>query len=77
MSAGIIYKYGKFLSQADDEKFDKIHKPGDATPYSGIYRCEGCGDAVTSVSPHPLPPETHHTHSTEQGKIRWRLAVWG
>jgi hypothetical protein len=77
MATVIVYKYDQFLTKSDDEKFDKIHEPGTPTPYSGIYRCEGCGKEATSVHPHPLPPQNHHQHTAEQGKIRWRLAVWG
>lgn len=73
----ILYKYSQFLSQNPSEEFDKLHEPGAATPYSGIYVCEGCGKEATSVSPHPLPPQNHHQHTPAQGKIRWRLAVWG
>lgn len=77
MATNILYKYSQFLTRSDDEEFDKIHEPGTPTPYSGIYRCEGCGKEATSVHGHPLPPQNHHQHTTEQGKIRWRLAVWG
>jgi hypothetical protein len=73
----ILYKYENLLSKSIDAKFDEIHEPGVPTPYSGIYICHGCGKEVTSVNPHPLPPQNHHQHTTEQGKIRWRLAVWG
>jgi hypothetical protein len=77
MATAILYKYGNWLTQSNDAKFDEIHEPGDSTPYSGIYRCEGCGKEVTSVAGHPLPPQNHHQHEPSQGKIRWRLAVWG
>jgi hypothetical protein len=69
------YKYPQFLTQQNTAEFDAIHEPGVATPYSGIYRCEGCGLSVTSVHPHPLPPQNHHQHSTAQGRVRWRLVV--
>jgi hypothetical protein len=77
MVTTIFYKYAEFLTKSGDEKFDKLHEPGTPTPYSGVYRCEGCGKEATSVSSHPLPPQNHHQHTPEQGKIRWRLAVWG
>jgi len=54
MATAIIYKYDQFLTKSDDEKFDKIYEPGTPTPYSGIYRCEGCGKEATSVHP-PSP----------------------
>lgn len=73
----ILYKYSQYLSQSSDAKFDTLHEPGEATPHSGIYRCEGCGKECTSVYSHPLPPQNHHQHESSQGKIRWKLAVWG
>jgi hypothetical protein len=77
MATAIFYKYGQFLTKSDDAKFDEIYEPGTATPYSGVYQCEGCGKEVTSVFPHPLPPQNHHQHTPGQGRIRWRLVVWG
>jgi hypothetical protein len=77
MATAIYYKYGDWLTHSTSEKFDEIHEPGTPTPYSGVYRCEGCGKEVTSVSHHPLPPQNHHQHEPHQGKIRWRLVVWG
>src|ERR1043166_10075137 len=77
MASNIFYKYPQFLIQSNDSKFDELHEPGVSTPYSGIYRCEGCGKEVTSVSPHPLPPQNHHQHTVAPGRIRWQLVVWG
>lgn len=73
----ILYKYPQYLSLSDSPLFDEIHHPGASTPHSGIYRCEGCGKEITSITGNPLPPQNHHQHSTAQGSIRWRLAVWG
>ncbi|MCE0497849.1 MAG: hypothetical protein LV481_07890 [Methylacidiphilales bacterium] len=73
----IFYKDASYLSHSNSEVFDKLHGPGTETPHSGIYRCEGCGKEVTSVMPHPLPPQNHHQHTQSQGLIRWRLVVWG
>ncbi len=73
----IFYKYPQFLTQSNDPKFDSLHEPGSLTPFSGIYRGEGCGQECTSASHHPLPPQNHHQHAAAQGSIRWRLAVWG
>lgn len=69
------YKYSQFLSQQYGPEYDTIHEPGAQTPYSGVYRCEGCGHSITSVKPHPLPPQNHHQHTPAQGRIRWRLVV--
>jgi hypothetical protein len=69
------YKYTQFLFPQKGQEFDAIHSPGFATPYSGIYRCTGCGSSVTSVHPHPLPPQNHHEHDPLDVPIRWQLAV--
>ena len=71
-----MYKYGGYLSQSQDEVFDKDHSPGTAAMRSGIYRCVGCGREVTSEENNPLPPQNHHQHSAAQGAIRWRLIVY-
>jgi hypothetical protein len=69
------YKYEQWLARSTHEAFDQLHSPGGSTPFSGIYRCEGCGHEVTSVQSHPLPPQNHHQHTYSQGAIRWRLIV--
>ena len=70
-----LYKYAQFMEQTADNAFDKVFEPSIATPYSGVYRCEGCGREVASVFPHALPPQNHHQHTAAQGRIRWRLVV--
>lgn len=69
------YKYPQFLTSDSSIEFDQTNHPGTATPYSGIYRCEGCGKSVVSTKGHPLPAQNHHQHSAQQGTIRWRLTV--
>jgi hypothetical protein len=71
-----LYKYSQHLGTSDHGAFDSTHSPGTSTPYSGIYRCEGCGDEIASNAGNPLPPQNHHQHSTSQGAIRWRLIVY-
>lgn len=70
-----VYKYQQFLEHSDHAAFDQIHQPGFATPYSGIYRCEGCGANEACNYGNPLPPQNHHQHKQGQGQIRWRLIV--
>jgi hypothetical protein len=70
-----LYKYSQFLQLSGHAAFDQVHEAAYQTPYSGIYRCEGCGRCVVSVTPHPLPPQNHHQHTAQQGRIRWRLIV--
>ena len=76
MSMPTMYKDIKYLIKSDSDKFDAIHKPGASTPYSGVYRCEGCGAGVASNAGNPLPPQNHHQHTVAQGEIRWRMIVW-
>jgi hypothetical protein len=70
-----LYKYSSYLSVSDHLAFDQINHPSAATPWSGIYRCEGCGREITSVKDYPLPPQNHHQHTYGQGAIRWKLVV--
>jgi hypothetical protein len=70
-----LYKYSSYLAQDNSAEFDAIHRPGQTTPFSGIYRCEGCGVNEACNQGNPLPSQNHHQHTTTQGTIRWRLAV--
>jgi hypothetical protein len=71
----VLYKFKQYFSESTDQAFDFVADPGTITRWSGIYRCEGCGKAITSVSGHTLPPQNHHQHSLINGPIRWRLAA--
>lgn len=68
-------KYPQFLSQTLDRDFDAILPANSMTPYSGIYRCEGCGTEIVSAIGEALPTASHHRHSPQQGMVRWRLIV--
>jgi len=69
------YKYSNYLSPSTDSAFDTLHKPGELTPHSGIFHCEGCGQEIVSESWKTMPPQNHHQHTYSQGEIRWRLIV--
>ena len=71
----VLYKYPHDMQHTSSDAFDTVHEAGAITPYSGIYRCEGCGKNVTSIAGAPLPPQNHHQHGVAQGRIRWRLAA--
>jgi hypothetical protein len=71
-----LYKEATYLNQTTDAAFDREYRPSDTTPYSGIYRCSGCGREVDSEQGKPLPPQNHHQHSPSQGSIRWRMIVY-
>lgn len=59
----------------DNAWWKNDYTPGVQVPVSGIYKCTGCGKEVTSNEGDPFPPQSHHQHSTSQGKILWRLNV--
>ena len=71
-----LYKYDKYVEQTNSAEFDSEYRPGSSTPYSGIYRCMGCGREIVSEDAKPLPPQNHHQHSYGQGEIRWKLIVY-
>lgn len=70
-----IYKYPGLFQQSNHQAFDILHPAGSTAPYSGVYRCAGCGHEVSSTAGHPLPPQNHHQHTYLQGTIRWQLIV--
>jgi hypothetical protein len=69
------YKYSRFLTQGHSAEYDQAHQPGFSAPWSGIYRCVGCGKEDTCNQYDPLPPQNHHQHTPQQGAIRWQLIV--
>ncbi|MGA7157871.1 MAG: hypothetical protein WBY53_13535 [Acidobacteriaceae bacterium] len=71
-----LYKNSAFLIQSADSQFDSVHQPGSVTPFSAIYRCMGCGREIVSEENRPFPPQNHHQHTTAQGSIRWKMAVY-
>ena len=71
-----LYKNGAYFKTSDSNAFDQLHQPGAATPHSGIYRCENCGDEVASNAGNPLPPQNHRQHNPNVGAIRWRMIVY-
>lgn len=70
-----LYKYRDFIEPSSDAAFDQVCEPGTAAPWPGIYRCEGCGHEIAIAQGHMLPPQNHHQHTYQQGRIRWRLVV--
>ena len=71
----------KFLSKKDttllgNPEWNELHQIGSIVPVSGIYRCEGCGDEITSNKGDPFPPQNKHQHPSVFGqKVEWRLIV--
>ena len=71
-----LYKYDVYLECHESEAFDRLHGPGDVTPHSGIYRCEGCGLEIASSIGYPLPSQNISQHDPAiHGAIRWRMIV--
>jgi hypothetical protein len=70
-----LYSNNSFFSQSTSSAFDGVHNPGVSTPYSGIYRCPGCGREATSIYGNPLPSQNHHQHQYSQGSVRWQLVA--
>lgn len=52
-----------------------VHAIGANVPVSGIYRCEGCGDEITSNKNTQFPPQNTHQHTGASKTIGWRLIV--
>lgn len=69
-----IYKYANYLQQSNHAAYDTLWTPSQRAEYSGIYRCEGCGENAACNRGDPLPPQNHHQHQTT-AKIQWRLIV--
>jgi len=71
-----LYKFVAYLAVSQDAAFDTVHTPGSATPFSGIYKCMGCGKEIVSEEGRPFPPQNHHQHSPTQGQIRWKMILF-
>ncbi|QJP13945.1 hypothetical protein G3545_09960 [Starkeya sp. ORNL1] len=70
------YKDIAFLERPSRAKPMLDCQPGAVTPWSGIYRCMGCGAEVASIEGQPLPGEDDHQHAPgDPGEVRWRMIV--
>ncbi|MEE4694806.1 protein L [Pseudomonas alliivorans] len=54
--------------------WDTLYQIAAKVPVSGIYRCEGCGDEITSNKDDIFPPQNKHQHA-DKTKVEWRLIV--
>jgi hypothetical protein len=70
-----LYQSSTHLRQFINREFDKVFEPSATVAWSGIYRCLGCGREVVHTVGKPLPPQNHHQHTLNQGKIRWNLLI--
>jgi hypothetical protein len=62
------------LQQLTHTAFDRVHKPGDAVPESGIYRCAHCTHEIVSTAGNTFPPQTHPAHPYGL-PIQWKLII--
>ncbi|WP_262416888.1 protein L [Pseudomonas sp. P867] len=51
----------QYLEKATQTLLGGVHwnssfEPGEKVLVSGVYRCEGCGDEITSKKGEPFPP---------------------
>ncbi|WP_136615633.1 hypothetical protein [Bradyrhizobium sacchari] len=71
-----VYKNPNYLQPSTSDAFDHDQGPRTAASLAGIYRCMGCHREIGIAAGHALPPHGHHTHTSAQGSIRWRLVVY-
>lgn len=69
-----MYKNPELLKHNQSNVFDILHGARASTPFSGIYRCDGCGYETVSTENHPLP-FLHHRLHPQNTPIQWRLVV--
>jgi hypothetical protein len=51
------YKYKEHLAHNDSVEFDTEHKPGQAAPFSGIYRYRGAGGKLPQTGENRCRPK--------------------
>ncbi|CAN5720086.1 hypothetical protein BH11PSE1_BH11PSE1_16850 [soil metagenome] len=61
------------IERGNPAAFHTVHHPGEATPFSGIYRCLSCGLEAVSTKGHPLPPQ--HFRHRHPLPIHWQLVA--
>lgn len=69
------YKDINLLRRETGVEYDLVHSPGDRVPYTGVYRCQGCGNSRAAFKEERFPPKNHHDHNALQSKMRWQLVV--
>jgi hypothetical protein len=53
-----LHKYVRYIAQNNNPAFDALHIPRSVTPYSGICRCEVCGNQDVSTAGTRYPRRT-------------------
>ncbi|UVL16137.1 protein L [Pseudomonas atacamensis] len=62
------------ISVLGGDPWGTAHKIGAEVPHSGIYRCTGCGDEITSNKGDKFPPQNSHQHNVLAG-VAWKLVA--
>ncbi|MBK5512280.1 protein L [Pseudomonas sp. TH15] len=57
------------------EEWQYVYGTGAVVPASGIYRCTGCGDEITSNKGDKFPPQNRHQHTNLSVPVQWQLIV--
>lgn len=57
------------------ENWNYVYGIGALVPASGIYRCTGCGDEITSNKGDKFPPQNRHQHVNHAVPVQWQLIV--
>lgn len=73
-SAMHITKVGNTLLGGAPE-WNNAYGIGATVPASGIYRCTGCGEEITSNKDDKFPPQNRHQHVNQAVPVQWQLIV--
>lgn len=73
-TAHYIRQISPTILEGDDE-WKYVYGVGSPVPASGIYRCTGCGDEITSNKGTKFPPQNHHQHKDLKADVLWQLIV--
>lgn len=72
-----LYKDSSILKYVPNwDGWDKIYKPSDIVPHSGIYKCTGCKKEITSNKGDRFPPQNHHQHGSLLSSIQWKIIIY-
>ena len=69
------YKDITLLRRETGAEYDLVHAAGEQVPFTGIYRCQGCGNSIAALAGNRFPPPNHHDHNALQPRMRWQLVV--
>ncbi|WP_081489877.1 protein L [Pseudomonas sp. R62] len=67
--------YVKNTTTPKNKHWTHIYGIGTDVPVSGIYRCTGCGDEITSNKGDIFPPQNKTQHECQNKAVMWELVV--